>query len=157
MFKRLIGIMVLGLFLITSPCFAADTPGVCTQTLNGYGPTMQVLTFTCTGGSAGAYPSTATSTAITASIKGWYITEVRTNPGGTGPTNLYDIVLNDTDGIDIMGGTLADRSITASQRAIPALASGIYGGTAIDGVITLIITNNIVASAVTVIKVFLTR
>jgi len=104
-----------------------------------------------------SFPSTATTQTITDQIAGRYITEVRTNPGATAPQALYDIVLNDTDGIDLMGGTLADRSATASERAIPALATGIYGGTPIDGALTLAITNNNVNSALSVIKIFLER
>lgn len=136
----------------------AATPGTCTQKLDKYSVTgMRVLTFTCTAGDAGAYPSTATSAAITTDIAGYYLTEVRTNPGTTGPQAAYDIVLNDANGIDLMGGTLADRSNSASEAAPPAIATGVYWPRLIAGALTLVITNNNVASAVTVITVLLAR
>ncbi len=117
----------------------------------------KILIFRCTASADdGSFPSTDTSAEITAAIEGLYIAEVRVNPG-TAPTTLYDIVLNDVDGIDLMGGTMADRSATVSQRSIPAVAPGIYGGTLAYGPLTLAITGNLVNSAVVVVKVFLAR
>lgn len=119
---------------------------------------LAVLTFTCTADSAAAtFPDTPTSTDITNAILGMYITEVRTNPGAVAPQALYDIVVNDADGIDIMGGALLNRSATVSERAIPIMITGIYGCTAIDGILTISISGNNVNSAVTVVKVFLSR
>ena len=158
--KRITLILALALALLfPSSLWAAAAPGTVTQAISyTQNPAIKVLTFTCTASADDAsFPSTATSAANTAEIEGHYIIEVRTNPGTVAPQALYDIVLNDTDGIDIMGGTLANRSATVSERAIPALATGIYGGTAIDGALTLVITGNNVNSAVTVVKVFLTR
>lgn len=137
--------------------------GTCTQTFSevysASGPTpIGVLTFTCTASADDAsYPSTATSQTITDQIAGRYIIEARTNPGSTAPTANYDIVLNDTDGIDLMGGMLANRSATASEAAQPAIASGVYWPRPIDGALTIAITNNAVNSAVTVTKFFLSR
>lgn len=133
--------------------------GSCTQSLASTANTnVKVVTFTCTGDSSdGTIPSTDTSAAITTAISGFYLTEVRTNPGTTAPTALYDVVINDTDGIDLMGGTLVDRSATVSQAAIPAPISGIYGARPIDGALTLVITNNSVNSAGIVLKLFLTK
>jgi len=161
--KRIIFTIALALALLPSSLWAAAAPGTCTQAFSevysASGPTqLATLTFTCTASADDAsFPSTATSSTITDQIAGRKILEVRTNPGATAPQALYDIVLNDSDGIDLMGGTLADRSATASQRAIPALATGIYGGSAITGALTLAITNNNVNSAVTVITVILSR
>ena len=116
----------------------------------------KVLTFSWTGAADdGTVPSTATSAAITAEIAGCYIAEARTNPGTTAPTALYDIVINDTDGIDLMGGALANRSATLSERAIPIMADGVYGSTAVDGALTMVITNQAVHSATGTVKIFL--
>lgn len=138
--------------------------GVCTQSLSHVPDSvlenspLKVLTFSCVAdASDGSYPSTATSDTITGAIKGFYVTEARTSPGLPAPTTLYDIVLNDAAAIDLMGGTLANRSATLPERAIPMLASGIYGATAVDGAVTLVITNNVVQSAATTVKVFLSR
>jgi hypothetical protein len=157
--KKTVLIFALALALLFPSSLWAAAVGTCTQSLPVItNSNIRVLTFTCTASvDDGSFPSTATSDAITAAIKGMYITEVRTNPGSTAPQALYDIVINDTDGIDLMGGTLANRSATASERAIPALVTGIYGGTAVDGALTLVITGNNVNSAGTVVKVFLTR
>jgi len=124
---------------------------------------VSTLTFAFVGAADdGTVPSTATSTDITAAIQGMCIYEVITNPGSTAPTTLYDIVLNGTDGEDLMGGTLADRSATASQRAVPllmttALGTEIPGRSIINGAMTLVITHQDVHSATGTVKVFLTR
>jgi len=155
--KRFITIIALALaLLLPSSLWAAA--GTCTQAYALIpSSNISTITFTCIASADDqSFPSTATSTEITAAIKGMYIIEARTNPG-TAPTANYDIVLNDADGIDLMGGTMADRSATVSQRSIPALSTGVYGGTAVDGAITLVITGNSVNSAVVVVKVFLTR
>jgi len=116
----------------------------------------KVLTFSWTGAADdGTVPSTATSAAITAEIAGCHLVEVRTNPGSTAPTAAYDIALNDTDGIDLMGGALNDRSATASERAAPKVATGVYGSAAIDGAITMVITNQAVHSATGTVRVFM--
>jgi len=156
--KRFITIIALALALLLPSSLWAVAVGTCTQAY-ALIPTSNIstITYTCTASADDAsFPSTATSTDITAAIKGMYIIEARTNPG-TAPTAAYDIVINDADGIDLMGGTMADRSATVSQRSIPALSTGVYGGTAVDGVLTLAISGNSNNSAVVVVKVFLTR
>ena len=45
---------------------------------------------------------------------------VDTWPGSTAPQNDYDPVLKNAEGVDIMGGTLANRSSTGVQRAWPS-------------------------------------
>lgn len=44
---------------------------------------------------------------------------VDTEPGATAPTAAYDLELLNTESIDVMGGTLGDRSATANERAYP--------------------------------------
>jgi len=86
-----------------------------------------------------------------------YIDEVRTYPQTTNPTAAWDAVINDTGGLDLMGGTLADRSASAAQRAIPAMITSIYGGSMIMDAFTLVITGNSVNSAGIIVKVFLSK
>jgi len=62
------------------------------------------------------------------------IERVATNPTD-GPTANYDIVLNDEDGIDVMGGGLADRHTTTSEQVIPTSKP------AVVGVLTPVVTN----------------
>ena len=152
--KLFISAVVLIAFLISAALSHAAALGTCLDTYASLSADKMVVTFTCTASVDDAsFPSTSTSAT---SLKGFYITEVRTNPG-TAPTTGYDIVLNDSDGIDLMGGTLADRSATASERAVPLLATNWYGKTMIDGVVTLVITNNSVNSATVTVKVFLVK
>ena len=50
-----------------------------------------------------------------------FIVKVDTNPDDVAaPTDLYDIVLNNADGIDVMAGALANRSTSNSEQAIPS-------------------------------------
>ena len=172
--KRFTLILALILFL---PCSLwAAAPGTCTQTFSEIytmAPSTQVitspiptvstltpqatLTFTCTASADDAsFPATATTQTITSQIRGRYLLEARTNPGATAPQALYDITLTDTDGIDLMGGSLADRSATASEAAYPAIST-VPWPRAVDGALTHTITNNNVNSAISVTKYFLAR
>ena len=52
--------------------------------------------------------------------QGWYVVLGATVPGAvTVPTNLYDITVEDEYGVDVFGGSLANRSSTASQQEPP--------------------------------------
>ena len=64
-----------------------------------------------------------------------FITRVTTNPGTTAPTDDYDIVLNDEDGVDVMAGALANRDTANSETVI--ISDPPY----IDSELTLVITN----------------
>ena len=159
--KKLYALIILAIIL-SAPLSWAAAPGTCTQAFSevysASGPTsMATLTFSCVASAGdGSFPATATSQAITDQIAGRYIIEARTNPGATAPQALYDITLTDTDGIDLMGGSLADRSATASEAAYPAIST-VPWPRAVDGALTHTITNNNVNSAISVTKYFLAR
>jgi len=167
--KILFTTLLLAALILPVFSFAA---GTVTQTLTAQEPAgistggqVQLLEFAFIGSADdGTVPSTATSTAITAAIEGMCIYEVITNPGdgAAAPTTLYDIVLNDADGIDLMGGTLANRSATASERAVPllmttTLGTEIAGCAMVNGAMTPVVTNQAVHSATWTVKVFLKR
>lgn len=159
--KRLFtAILILASFIFLSgQVYAA---GSVTQAINNYpNANMKVLTFTWTGSAAdGTVPSTPTNAAITTEIAGWYVYAIETNPGGdTAPTTLYDVVINDAEGLDIAGGMLADRSATATEKITPRLDStySIFGGVLVDGALTLVITNQAVHSATGTVKLFLSK
>lgn len=138
--KRLLLVVVLISLFFSSLVFAA---GTITQNTVRVNSEIYETTFTCTGdASTGAFPSTFTGEDING-----VVFCVKTNPG-TAPTDDYDIVLNDADGIDIMGGNLADRDTSSSEEAYPKKT-----GT-VKGPITPVITNNTNASAVVVIRVY---
>ena len=156
-FKTLFLIMIVCL-LFFSQAWAA---GTVTVTLDKYpNANMRVLTFAWTGDSVtGAVPSTTTSTAITAEIAGWYIYAIETNPGAVAPTASYDIVVNDVESLDIAGGMLANRSATATEKITPRLDStySIFGGVLLDSTLTMVITNQNVASATGTVKLLLSK
>ncbi|KKM89772.1 hypothetical protein LCGC14_1245250 [marine sediment metagenome] len=131
--KRLIGLLiVLLIFMFSMESWAL---GSCTETTeyrskyNG----MVVKKIACTGdASNGTVPNQ------TITIDGW-IEKVETDPGATAPTTLYDLVLNTTAGVDMMGGELGDRSATVSEVARPK-ADVTYGTDYVDTV-TMVTTN----------------
>ena len=155
--KGLILIMA-AIFLLAGQAWAV---GTVTVTLDKYpNANMRVLTYSWVGDAAnGTVPSTATSTTITADIAGWYVYAIETNPGATAPTTLYDIVVNDSEGLDIAGGMLANRSATATEKITPRLDStySIFGGVLIDSTLTLVITNQSAVSATGTVKLLLSK
>lgn len=152
------------LMLLFMLCFAfnAYAAGTITQTLEyDAASSHYVLTFTCVGdGANGSFPSTGNAVLSTdnlAKLKGLYIIEVRTYPQATNPTAAWDAVINDAGGLDLMGGTLANRSASAAESAIPAMITGIYGGRKVIDAFTMVITGNSVHSAGIIVKVILER
>ena len=147
--KKIIFFIVTCIFAFTSNVWAA---GSCAQSVDLFKNTnFAVLNFYCKGdASNGSFPSTAISADTLSKIGGFYITEVRTYPGGTAPTDLYDIVINDAGGLDLMGGNLANRSTSSPQRAFPPTMAS-----AVGDAFSLVITNNSVASALIYVKIYL--
>lgn len=47
------------------------------------------------------------------------VLRVVTNPGATAPTDDWDLVLNDADGVDVLGGSGANRDTANSEQIIP--------------------------------------
>lgn len=78
-----------------------------------------------------------------------YLVQVSTNPGSTAPTDNYDIALNNADGADVAGGSLADRDTSNSEvvnfTTPPLVAEDL----------TVTITNNAVNSATGTIILYL--
>ncbi|MFH2073787.1 MAG: hypothetical protein ABIJ57_00375 [Pseudomonadota bacterium] len=158
--KRLLTLFM-ALVLMVALSGSASAAGSVTQTLDQYpNANMRVLTYSWTGdASNGTVPSTATSTAITNDIAGWYVYAIETNPGTTAPTTLYDIVINDAESLDISGGMLANRSATVTEKITPRLDStySIFGGVLVHSVLTLVITNQTDVSATGTVKLILAK
>lgn len=131
---------------------ASSISGAETYSRNTPRESVQVITVTWTAHTDGS----VTSEAIDIDPQG-YVFMVVTNPGAVAPTALYDITLTDADGVDIMGGTLANRSATASEQVIPAVVSGIYGGRYVIGGLTLNLTNNSVNGAGGTVVIYVAR
>jgi hypothetical protein len=137
-------LFIIFIILFTSTVYGA---GTISWDFDKIGPLgIYKYTATCTADSSdGSYPSTSGSTW---NIDG-FVLLVETDPGSTAPTDNYDIVLNDKYGADIMGGDLADRDSSATER--------VKRVEFVDGRITPVITNNSVNSAVIVIYIYVAK
>lgn len=124
--------------------------GTITQSHSKIGK-VRVITITCTGdASDGSFPQTNLEDAIEGRLLA-----LETNPGATAPTANYDIVINDAEGVDVLQGVGANRHTTTAEK-VAIVYSGISAHPVVDrtDVLTLVITGNSVASAVTVIKLY---
>ncbi len=131
--KTILSILLTFLIIMPSLVLAA---GSCTVTYSGTQP-IEKITISCTGdSSAGTFPDTTTKV-----IRGWVLA-VETNPGSTGPTDNYDIVLNTATGVDVMGGALANRDVANTERAVPAVSGWVD-----NSALTQVVTNTSVNSA----------
>lgn len=59
--------------------------------------------------------------------------------GGTQPSDLYDVVLNDADGLDVLQGNGANLSNSAASQVAPAI--GTYFLPLVDGALNLVVSN----------------
>lgn len=101
----------------------------------------RILRLDCTAEASGAFTSYTTVAAINGRIE-----KIVSDPGSTAPTDNYDPVFSDKHGIDVAGGTLANRDTANSENEVP-LVGGAYAGNPVYGPLTLAITGNSVASA----------
>ena len=58
--------------------------------------------------------------------------------GGTAPTTLYDVVLNDTEGVDLLNGKGANLSATVTTSVSPDFTGG---NLAFDDALDLVVSN----------------
>ena len=130
--------------------------GTVVQTHTKRGP-IGLITLTCT---ADASDASFPDTALVTKFSGELIRMV-TNPGGTGPTNLYDIALDDADGIDVLYGAGDNLLIaTTEEKWLAAHSTAANKGylqnpvISVEDVLTWKITNNSVNSAVVVAKLY---
>lgn len=97
------------------------------------------------GGADGSVPATAIFSGA------GFVTRCVTSPGIT-PSTDYDVTLQDSSGLDVMGGTLADLSPSATEPAVPLLFTDgagqkVYGDAQIYGGLTLRVSNQSNAAA----------
>lgn len=116
--------------------------GTITQAADTTGPVRRII-FTCTADAAdGSFPSTA----VTAKFNGELLMFI-TDPQAVAPTVNYDIVLTNQYGADVLGGSAANRSDTATETAVPVIGTYFRPYTAKGDTLTLAISNNSVNSA----------
>ena len=123
MMKKVLAVITI-LTLLLLPGMALAVESV-TQTYArvGQNTNLATLTFDIVTAADGSLTATATNTANTAAIAGWYVYMVVTNPGGTAPQDDYDITIVDSDGVDIMGGALSNRDTANTEQALPYIGS----------------------------------
>jgi len=98
-----------------------------------------------------------TATVTKQPVEGYAVKAI-TNPGATAPADNYDITITDEDGVDVMGGALADRDTTTSEEVVPKFsAQNVYGAKRVHGFLTVTITNITNADANGTIKLFIER
>jgi len=101
--------------------------------------TVKKVTFDWTSDAAG--DATADSKALSGQIlRVCFVPD----SGGTQPTDLYDVVLNDADGLDVLQGLGANLSNTTASNVVPIVTDGTAGNAApvaIDGVLSLSVSN----------------
>lgn len=114
--KKLLTILIIICLIAFSG--SAWAAGTAPQTLEKVSKYIRTITFVCVGDSGnGSIPNTATNTANTAFIRGWYLTKVEAFPtsGGTAP-DAADVMIYDSDGLDLLGsedgGTTAWAGLT---------------------------------------------
>jgi hypothetical protein len=156
--KRLLSILgILGIILCVAATGSPASSSSCTQKVEKTGD-QAVLTIVSTAASDNSFAACALTGVNTTALKGYYITEVFTSPGGTAPTGGTAIALNTADSpvIDILGG-VASCSATLTTRFVPKLnaTATVYGGASVTGGLSLAITGNAVSVAVITTKVVL--
>ena len=87
---------------------------------------------------------------------GYSLHSMVTDPGATAPTDNYDITIEDSDGVDVLGGAGANRDAANTERVMP-----LYGTTPhpcpINGALTVKIAGNVVNAATGKIKLYFVR
>lgn len=125
-------------------------------------PQICKLVLTCTAGAAGdanagLFPATVINPLAVDSagslfdIRGLKIYSVKAYPGATAPTDATDVTITDEYSVDLLGGKGTDLVDATSKTWIPAGPANYAFAALITGNITVNITNNSVASAVTTI------
>ena len=124
---------------------------------SGTSPTgARKLAFTWLAADTGAIDTCTISANDAKVLKGLYCVLGTSKPGTVQPTASYDITLVDSQGIDIMGSSMVDRSATAAEQAKPAIST-LAGRRLVDSTLTLTIVNNSVDSAVGYCNFYFTK
>lgn len=152
--NKLFAIALMILMLLPATVFAAI--GTCVVTENkivveggvvGEGKhSKKTFTLACTGGT-GAEAGTVSNVTLPANaLKGWYLYSAETNPGnGTAPTDNWDVVINDADGVDLAGGLLMNRDTATTE--LVNIGTGAYGYPLATGDLTIVHSGNVVISS----------
>ena len=144
-------IIVLAVLALASMAFA--DVGTVTVKRNVVSDGKEVVVFTWLANSTGVVPATSTSTTWPKSRAGC-IAKVVTNPGSTAPTDNYDITLTDADGVDLMGGELANRDTANSEVAVPKIDT-VFGCVMVTDSFTMNVSGQSVNAATGTVSVYI--
>ena len=130
--------------------------GTVVETHTKRGP-IGLITLTCTGdASDGSFPATSLVTKFSGEL-----IRMVTNPGGTAPPDLYEIVLTDADAIDVLYGAGANLlTAPTEENWLAAHSTAANKGylqnpvISVEDVLTWTITTNSVNSAIIVAKLY---
>lgn len=103
--------LILATLILASPCFAAE--GAVWSGVQSFGDGIRVVEIDFTLDTDGS--TFEMDASMAAALKGWTLYYLEIDPGATAPQALYDLVLNNTYGIDVLGGNGANLSATASS------------------------------------------
>lgn len=146
--------IIVGLVLVmfATTAFAVDSS--VTVKRHDVNDNFEVVVFTWLANTVtGTVPATSTGEEWP-DIRAGCITKVVTNPGSTAPTDDYDITLTDADGVDLMGGELANRDTANSEVAVPKMDT-VFGCNVVTASFTLNLTNNSVSAATGTVLVYI--
>jgi hypothetical protein len=151
--KKLFMVIIALATLFMAPLTQAAAPGTCTVSYASVNSEVSTITWAWTASvDDGSVPNTASS-----SFNGWVFMATTDPDSGAAPQNDYDIELRDADSVDIFGGELADRDTATSEHAVPLIGTAYYGPRFVNGVLTMVLTNNNVVSAKGTLKVYYYR
>lgn len=149
MFKRL-GMIICALMILWSGVAfgASSLDDYTTRYLNLPGD-VDIWVLDWTAHTDGSFTNATTRWAVDG-----YVFMVIVNPGATAPTGSYDVTLLDSDGMDIMGGELANLSATVTAQFVPKIDS-VYGTRFVRGPLTMTLSGNSVNGAVGEIIIYI--
>lgn len=147
--KRFFFAVVAALWLFSSAAWGAS---VCAEPTTATDDGVHyITTWTWTADADGSF--TACAAVFPEAGYSALLYEIVTDPGGTAPTDNYDITLTDSLGNDVAGGALLNRDTANTERAVPLLSTGVEWPAFFTGPLTLNISNNLVNSATGVVYV----
>ena len=139
-----ITVLAIGLLLalaLVSSSFAVDGTVTITRSELWVMSQLQrkVLSIAVTAGTSGAFTDAAIN-ASTYAINGWHLYSVEIIPGSPAPSSGYNVLLNDSDGMDLTSGLGASLSGTDSKMFNVA-GNALFSYPIVRGNLTLSISN----------------
>lgn len=133
-------------------------------------PLMKELVVTCIADSSdGSFPIISTSSqsveppgkgekhSYSREIRGWFLSKISVNPGSPAPSVNSSLYLNDSNGVDILGGAGETVIHNSNSTEVRPFVKGFPYSQPITTALSIIISRNSVNSADIIIRLILTR